>query len=216
MTTIAVLGAGSVGQALAERLIQAGEQVCFGVRDPGKLAGKGGAATAAVPALRPSAAVAGAKFILVAVPAEAAVAAVRSASDLRGKIVVDCTNPLRWDGGPIWAPPKEGSVAQALAAALPGVAVIKGFNHFGAEIQRQPALAGGAAEAFFAGDDHEAKRAVLDLAARMGFRAHDAGPLRNAGLLENLAVLWIQLASSGGLGRRFGFRIEEQTAGGEP
>jgi predicted dinucleotide-binding enzyme len=48
----------------------------------------------------------------------------------------------------------------------------------------------------------------MELATRMGFRARDAGPLRNAALLENLAVLWIQLASAGGMGRNFGFRIE--------
>jgi predicted dinucleotide-binding enzyme len=45
----------------------------------------------------------------------------------------------------------------------------------------------------------------------MGFRAHDAGPLRNAATLENLAVLWIHLATVGGAGRKFAFRMEEQT-----
>jgi hypothetical protein len=41
----------------------------------------------------------------------------------------------------------------------------------------------------------------------MGFHAVDAGPLRNAGALENMAVLWIQLAMSGGAGRHFAFQI---------
>jgi len=36
-------------------------------------------------------------------------------------------------GGPVWNPPPAGSVTAALAAALPGVAVVKGFNYFGAE-----------------------------------------------------------------------------------
>jgi predicted dinucleotide-binding enzyme len=89
--------------------------------------------------------------------------------------------------------------------------VIKGFNHFGVEVQRSPQLATGPADAFFAGDAPEAKSRVMRLAEQMGFRAHDAGPLRNAALLENLAVLWIHLATVGGVGRTFAFRIERQS-----
>jgi predicted dinucleotide-binding enzyme len=71
-------------------------------------------------------------------------------------------------------------------------------------------LTTGPAEAFFAGDDRDAKTLVMDLAGKMGFRPHDAGPLRNASLIENLAVLWIQLASTEGAGRQFAFRLEKQ------
>lgn len=210
MTTVAILGAGSVGKALAERLLYVGISVRFGVRDPGSVASKLTGPLAGVSTVLPAAAAADAEIILLAVPASAAVDAARSAGNLAKKILLDCTNPLRWDGGPVWAPPPEGSVAQALAAAFPGVSVIKGFNHFGAEIQRNPVLATGPADAFFAGDDADAKSYVMNLGTRMGFRAHDAGPLRNAALLENVAVLWIQLASVGGVGRNFAFRIESQ------
>ncbi len=51
----------------------------------------------------------------------------------------------------------------------------------------------------------------MRLASAMGFRTFDAGPLRNAALLENLAVLWIQLATQGGLGRDHSFRVELRT-----
>ncbi|HEX9582364.1 MAG TPA: NAD(P)-binding domain-containing protein [Gemmatimonadales bacterium] len=210
MITVAILGAGTVGCALAQRLLHAGSAVRFGVRDPGAASKKLTGTLAGVPVRLPAAAAADAEILLLAVPAAAALDATRSAGTLTGKILVDCTNPLRWDGGPVWAPPPEGSVAQALAAAFPGVAVIKGFNHFGAEIQRNPALVTGPADAFFAGNDPDAKSAVMNLGTQMGFRTHDAGPLRNAGLLENLAVLWIQLATTGGVGRTFGFRIERQ------
>ncbi len=210
MVTVAILGVGSVGRALGERLIRVGVDLRFGVRDPASAASKLTGPLVDVPALLPGAAATDAEIIFLAVPAPAALAAARSAGSLRGKTLLDCTNPLRWDGGPIWAPPPEGSVAQALAAAFPDTSVIKGFNHFGAEIQRSPELATGPADAFFAGDDPTAKAAVMDLATRLGFRARDAGPLRNAALLENLAVLWIHLASAGGVGRNFGFQIEEQ------
>lgn len=208
--TVAIFGSGNVGRALGERLVQGGVDVRFGARDPGAAASELTGVLAGVPALPPEQAAAGADVILLAVPAAAAIGAARSAVSLAGKILVDCTNPLRWDNGPVWAPPAEGSMSQALAAAFPGVAVVKGFNHFGAEIQRQPQLVTGATDALFAGDDASAKTTVMELATRMGFRPRDAGPLRNAGPLENFAVLWIHLATVGGVGRAFGFRIESQ------
>jgi len=208
VTAAAIFGAGRVAQALAARLHGAGISVRVGARDPSATRSKLPAELADVP-VRPLAdAATGADVVLLAVPAGAAVSVARAAGDLTGRTLVDCTNPVRWDEGPVWSPPAEGSVAQALARALPGVAVIKGFNHFGAEIQRDPRLADGPADAFFAGDDGDAKALVLDLATRMGFRAHDAGPLRNAALLESLAVLWIHLSSVGGVGRSFAFRLE--------
>jgi predicted dinucleotide-binding enzyme len=63
------------------------------------------------------------------------------------------------------------------------------------------------ADALLAGDDERAKRTAMDLAGRMGLHAVDAGALRNAGALENIAVLWIQLAMSGGAERHFAFQI---------
>ena len=207
MDTIAILGAGNVGRALASRLVSAGAKVRFGVREPKAARAQGGPG---VPLLAPQAAAADAGMIFLAVPAAAAVEAARSAGNLHGKVLIDCTNPVRWDSGPVWAPPPQGSVSQGLAAALPGVAVVKGFNHFGAEIQANPGYDSGPADALFAGDDAGAKRRVMEMAARMGFRPHDAGPLRNAALLENLAVLWIHLATSGGKGRQLAFRLEQR------
>jgi predicted dinucleotide-binding enzyme len=205
---VAILGVGSVGRALGERLVHARVDLRFGARDPGSAVHTLTGPLAGVPVLLPSEAAGDAEAVILAVPAAAAAAAWRSAGDPVGKILVDCTNPVRWDDGPVWAPPPEGSVAQALAAAFPETTVIKGFNHFGVEIQRAPALETGPADAFFAGDEPSPKSVVMDLATRMGFRARDAGPLRNAALLENLAVLWIQLASTGNAGRKFGFRTE--------
>ena len=178
MATIAILGSGNVGGALGRRLELAGHTVLFGGREPGQSASAAAAAS----------------VVLVCVPAAAALDAVRAAGDLTGKIVVDCTNPLTWSNGPVWSPPA-GSNAAAIAAALPGVSVLKAFNHFGAD-------------ACVAGDDASAKATVLALARDMGFTPRDAGPLRNAAVLENLAVLWIHLATQSGMGRQFYFAFK--------
>ena len=207
MTTIGIIGAGSVGAALARTLTRAGYRVQIGVR-PGKdvnalLQRCGDKASAGT--VREAFAAAEVTFLCV--PAAAAVAVVRDGGDLRRKVIVDCTNPLRWENGPVLAPPPEGSVAAALAAAAPEARVVKGFNTFGAEIHRDPSIGGVPAEVFLAGDDGIALERVGEVAARAGFAPIVVGPLRNAALLEALAVLWIHLATAGGQGREFVFRL---------
>jgi 8-hydroxy-5-deazaflavin:NADPH oxidoreductase len=204
---IAIVGAGNVGGNLAVRLVEAGYQVRLGLKPGGDarevIDRTAGRATAA-PAPE---AVAGADIVFIALPAAAAVPVARELP-LDGKIVVDCTNPLRWDGGPVWAPPAEGSSAAAIAAAAPGAKVVKGFNQFGAEIHLDPKLAAGArANVYLASDDAEAKARVAAVAERAGFSPIDSGPLRNAAVLENLAVLWIHLAMVSGQGRNFALQV---------
>jgi hypothetical protein len=43
--------------------------------------------------------------------------------------------------------------------------------------------------------------------APLKWRAIDAGPLRNAALLESLATLWMHLAMKGGQGRHVAFKL---------
>ena len=89
---------------------------------------------------------------------------------------------------------------------MPGARVVKGFNTFGAEIHLDPSLGGTVADVFLAGDDAEAKKAVAAVAEAAGFTPVDSGPLRNAAVLENLAILWIHLALREGHGRNWSFK----------
>jgi predicted dinucleotide-binding enzyme len=220
MTPIAVLGAGKVGQALASRLHEAGYHVWFGVREAPTLKDAGAPKrlmaepepepeplpVPEVPRLGMDDAVRHAGVVFVALPAAAARDVLTALPLPAGVIVIDCTNPVRWDNGPVLDPPAEGSMAAQLATALPTARVVKAFNHFGAEIQAEPGLAHGPADAYVASDDAAAKADVIGLAGTMGFTGRDAGPLRNAALLEAMAVLWIHLATVGGQGRQFAFR----------
>lgn len=212
MTTVAIIGTGNVGAALGERLATSGLSVRFGARegtDAAPLLERAGA-NASVHA--PVEAVKGAGLVFLAVPAKAAVEAVRAA-DAGASVLVDCTNPVRWDQGPVWDPPAEGSVAQALAAAFPEARVVKSFNTFGAEFHANPTIdAAHAIDVFMAGDDPAAKAAVAAIAERAGFTPVDAGPLRNASVVENLAVLWIHLALAGGQGRDVAFKLLRRSA----
>jgi 8-hydroxy-5-deazaflavin:NADPH oxidoreductase len=203
---IAIIGAGNVGGSLGATFARAGLAVTFGVRKeiPEALANAPGAKAAS-----PNEAAATADVVFIAVPASAAVQVAKDlAKDLEGKIVVDCNNPLTWKEGPVWAPPHEGSLAAAIAAAAPLARVVKGFNAFGAEIHAEPKKTGSPADVFYAGDDPDAKTVFAEIATRAGFHPIDAGPLRNAAVLENLAMLWIHLAMVGGHGRDVAFKLE--------
>jgi NADPH-dependent F420 reductase len=205
--TIAIIGTGNVGGALAVRLGRAGYAVRLGVREGKDQSELLGRAEPNASVATPAEAAAAASVVMLAVPGKAAVEAATALGDLAGKVVVDCTNPVGWSGGPVWAPPAEGSNAAALAAALPGARVVKAFNTFGAELHADPSLPGGPADVQIAGDDAEARRTVAAIAERAGFTPVDVGPLRNAALLESLAVLWIHLATVGGRGRNAAFKL---------
>lgn len=209
---IAVIGAGNVGGNLGSRLSNVGFPVKFGVReaDGAKKALEASAKDASAAPV--GEAVAWGDVVFLAVPGSAAVDLAASLADaLAGKVVVDCNNPMTWKDGPVWAPPAEGSLAAAIAKAAPRARVLKGFNTFGAEFHKDPGLAGVPADVFLAGDDAEAKKLVMDIAARAGFRPVDAGPLRNAAVLENVAMLWIHLALAGGQGRNFTFTMARRS-----
>lgn len=211
--TLAIIGTGNVGASLGMRLAGAGHAIRFGTRtskDGSELLDRVTSVNGRAEFVSPMEAAAAAPIVFLAVPANAALEAARGLELAPGKILVDCTNPVRWDGGPIWAPPPAGSVAQALAEALPGVRVIKAFNGFGAEFHADPKLGDTAVDVFMAGDDMPAKIQLAMIARKAGFSAVDAGPLRNAGLLENLAVLWIHLATVGGRGRNAAFKLLER------
>ena len=203
--TIAILGAGNVGGNLGVRLAASGFAVKFGVRAGSDVKDLLSRAGARAELLSPQAAATAAEIVFIATPSAVAVQ-VAQESDLAGKIVVDCTNPLTWNDGPVWSPPAAGSVAAAIAQAVPGARVIKGFNTFGAEIHLDPSLGGTVADVFLAGDDTEAKAAVASVAEAAGFTPVDSGPLRNAAVLENLAILWIHLALREGHGRSWAFK----------
>jgi len=208
MTTphIAMIGAGNVGAALGARLAASGYHVTFGVRDTSKIESLLQRCGALADAASPAEAAARADVIILAVPGPVAVEAARSLGDLSGKVIVDCNNPLRWESGPVWTPPAEGSLTAAIAMTQPGAHVVKAFNTFGAEFHADPSLGDTHADVYIAGDT-EGRAIVAELATRAGFCAIDAGPERNAAVLENLAILWIHLALAGGQGRDVAFKL---------
>jgi hypothetical protein len=205
---IAVVGAGSVGATLGQAWLEQGEDVIWGVRNPSD------PKYAALPRERvktAAEAAKGAEVVVIATPWSAAQAAIKSLGSLAGKIVIDCMNPLGMgsDGLQLvlWF---NTSAGEQVASWVPGAFVFKTLNTTGADntakagdFPVKPVMA-------VAGDDAARKPTVMALVGKLGFEAADAGPLKNARLLEPLAMFWIDQAMKRGRGREFAFALVDR------
>lgn len=192
LPVVAVLGGtGPQGRGLARRLAMAGHPVVLGSRAAERaeqaaaelVAAGAGAVTGADNA----GAAAAAEIVIVAVPWEGhgeLLAAL--AEPLRGKIVVDCVNPLGFDKQGAYAlPVPEGSAAQQAAAVLPDSRVVAAFHHVSAVLLEDPEVDSFELDVLVLGDDREATDAVRRLADGIsGMRGVYAGRLRNAHQVE--------------------------------
>ncbi len=206
---LAIIGAGNVGGTLGKAWAEkAGHDIFFGVRDAASektqnaLRACGGKARAGSPAE----AAAFGEVIVLATPWPATEAAIRAMGDIKGRIVLDTTNPLT--RGPdgisleIGHAISGGEKVQGWAA---GASVYKTLNSTGFGNMADPVFDGVTSVMFVAGDDAGNKPKVMALVGELGFDMVDAGPLRNARLLEAHGMLWIDLSLARGLGRDWAF-----------
>ncbi|AZL58730.1 dinucleotide-binding enzyme [Tabrizicola piscis] len=203
---IAIIGTGNVGGAVARGLKSKGHYLVLGARDPaGSRVSALAAATGASTAL-PADAARGADIVVLALPWDAAEAAVAALGDLTGKVVVDCMNPIGRSAGGIGL--KVGhstSGGEIVQGWLPGAHVVKTLNQVGAEIMADTSLLAHAPVMFMAGNDVGAKALVGQMLADLGFDALDAGDITKARLLEPFGMVWINQALMRGKGRMWAF-----------
>ncbi|HKW88753.1 MAG TPA: NADPH-dependent F420 reductase [Candidatus Acidoferrales bacterium] len=205
---IAILGAGNVGGALGKGWAAKGHSVFYGVPDPNgdKVRTLIGSIGANVRAGTVAEAAASAEAVVVATPWPAAQDAIRAAGNLAGKIVVDCTNPLDPDlSGLVLG--HSTSAGEEVAKWAKGARVVKAFNTTGSGNMTNAKYDSVRPTMCICGDDAAAKASVSKLAEDLDFEAVDAGPLRNARLLEPFAMLWIYLAIKQGLGPNIAFKL---------
>jgi predicted dinucleotide-binding enzyme len=197
---IAIMGAGNVGGGLGAALARVGHTVVFGVRDPDS--DKCRAALEAAhgsTAAHPREAVDGADVVAFALRWDAVPETVAELPSLDGRIVIDAMNRLGGDPA--------RSTSQDLADLLPGARIVKAFNTIGFENLTTALVRHVPAAMFVAGDDPDAKRVAMDLAAELGFQPEDAGPLANAKPLEEMVKVWLALTRKHGRG--VGFAVSE-------
>ncbi len=138
--------------------------------------------------------------IVVATPYEQAAAALNSAGDVAGKVVIDITNPMTADYMGLTVG-HSTSAAEEIARAT-GAEVVKAFNTLFAQVLAEGADLGKGQKVtvFIASDSERAKQTARTLAESMGFQVMDAGGLKNARYLEPVAGLNIYFGYGAGLG----------------
>lgn len=197
---ITVIGAGNMGSAFVKQLTRAGHQVSVTARDAAK-AEQVAAAHPGARAVPTAAAAEGADAVVLATAYGDAASALKAVGDLRGKVVIDITNPLTADYMGLTIG-HTTSAAEEIAKAAPGAEVVKAFNTVFAQVLAEGADFGNGRKVsvFVAGDSERAKQTAGAIANSLGFDVVDAGGLKNARYLEPLAGLNIYLGYGAGLG----------------
>jgi predicted dinucleotide-binding enzyme len=186
---IGIIGAGKVGGGLGKLWVKAGHQVLFSSRHPNGLkvlieqAGSGACSgTVADAALFGD-------VILFSPNFWGVDDALEAAGPLKGKTVIDATNPLEWNpnGRIVRSLPQLTTAGEELAKKLPNAHVVKAFSTIPASfiphaIFRPKQLQ--RLVVFYCGNHRTSKVVVHQLITDSGFVGLDAGPLQLARELE--------------------------------
>lgn len=190
MTDVTIFGKGNMGAAIADVLTT------------------GGAAVTHLTSADEDATITG-DIVVLAVPHPAVEGILAGYGDqLAGKIVVDITNPVDFSTFDSLVVPSDGSKAAEIAAVLPGATVLKAFNtNFAATVAGRRVGDATQTTVLVAGDDTEAKQALIDLVVAGGLRALDAGSLKRARELEAVGFLQLTLAAGEKISWAGGFAV---------
>lgn len=217
---IAVLGTGTVGRALAGRLVGLDHLVVIGTRDPGDtLAREGPDSFAAWHRGHPGVQVAtyaeapvGADLVVNATPGTVSLEVLTSigADVLDGAVLMDVSNPLDFSDGfpPRLAVSDTWSLAEQIQHAFPRTRVIKTLNTVNASLMVDPAALGTTTTVFVSGDDTDAKSVVIWLLESFGHRdIIDLGGIETARGVELYLPLWLRLMGALGTVVEFNIRV---------
>lgn len=205
----AILGTGSVGRALAAKLLELGHEVAIGTRDVARTLAAGTPEKPGFPGwhrehprarLLPIAEAAGwGETVWNATKGEASLSVFGGidARHLAGKILVDVANPLDFSKG---MPPSlfvvnTDSLGEQIQRALPETKVVKVFNTLNGALMVDPkGLSNGDHTLFLCGNDGGARGAMKELLATFGWKdVLDLGDLTAARGMEMLLPLWIRI-----------------------
>ncbi len=177
---VGIIGAGNLGQAMAETALRTGRTVVLAnSRGPDSLAslvatlGEKASAGSVEEASRAS-------LVVLAVPWDNIPDAIRGV-EWNGQVVIDATNDF--DPGGL-----DGRTSSDVVADLThGARVVKAFNTLAATVLAEdPHQAGGRRVLFVSGDDADAKETVTQLLEDAGFFVIDLGGLIDGGRLQQV------------------------------
>jgi predicted dinucleotide-binding enzyme len=168
---IGIIGAGNIGGAIGKLWAKAGHEILFASRNPDQLKGLVAEAGAKTRAGTPREAAEFGQVVFLALPYSAIPQIGKDfGSILKGKVVIDCSNPSeRRDGEMAVAARAKGS-GVATAEYIPGAKVARAFGTINYKIALQNAHRAGEKVAIpIAADDAEAVKMTSNLVIDAGF-----------------------------------------------
>lgn len=209
MTTIAVIGTGNMGKGIAQSFAKAGYQVFLGSRNretAQEVAAQIGQSH--ITGVSNPEAVEHANIVFLAIPYQENNETIRKLrAALKGKIVVDISNPLNATYDGLTTKP-DYSAAETIAALLPESRVVGAFKNTLAGVFYDPYFDGDQKSTVLViGDDEQAKAEVIELISVLPFQALDAGGLQKARTIEQMTVLIIGLSMKHNYNWHAGIRV---------
>lgn len=190
MTTYTIFGRGNMGTAIAGVLT------------------KGGATVEHIGSADSDAATINGDVVILAVPYPAVESIIASHKDaLAGKTVIDITNPLNFETFDSLVVPVGSSATAEIQAQLPTSRVLKAFNTNFAATLATGKVGDITTTVLVAGDDEDAKNALITDVNAGSLDALDAGSLKRAHELEAVGFLQLTLAGSEKIGWTGGFGL---------
>ena len=204
---LGIIGAGSLGSALGQRLAEAGHDIMFG----GGVSARDAAARQDGRVGTNAEAAAFSDVVILAVPFDAIDAALADAGPFEGRVLWSCVNALRPDyrGLAIGFDNSAAEEVQRRARGARVVAALPPFAHalasrqLGYDHQLEPSV-------FLCSDDSAAKETVAGLVRDIGAHPVDAGALNTARLAEPAMMLAVSIACDG-VPRDVGLRLLERS-----
>lgn len=198
---IGIFGTGMVGETIGGKLLTLGHQVMLGSRTANneKAAAwvKKQAAGASQGTFADTARFG--ELLFNCTHGTASVEVLRAAGEepLRGKVLIDVSNPLEMvpGQGPRLAFGNDDSLGERLQAACPAVRVVKALNTVNCSVMVDPSRVPGEHTMFMCGNDASAKAQVLEvLTGWFGWRdVIDLGDIRAARATESMMPIWLKL-----------------------
>lgn len=197
-----ILGTGAVGTTLGTKLVSMGHAVKLGSREAENDAAAKWVKQAGAGASQGTFAEAAAfgEMVLVCLRGDVSLPVVKSVgpAKLKGKIVIDVSNPLDIAKGfPCPLLPElvnTTSLGEEVQKALPESFVVKALNTINCEVMVNPGLVKGESDLFMSGNDAKAKAKVVELLRSFGWKnAIDLGDITTARGTEMLMPFWMHM-----------------------
>ena len=185
---ITIFGKGNMGKAIGGNFEKAGQKVTYAGHDFKESLGD---------------------IVVLAVPYGAVDSIISAHKDeLKGKVLIDITNPVNFDTFDSLVVPADSSAAAEIQKKLPDTFVVKAFNTtFAATLAS--GMVGGKEKTtvLLASDSEDAKKQVGEALEGSPLAVKDAGSLKRARELEAMGFLQITLAARGQFGWTDGFAV---------